>query len=838
MGGELIGREAELRALVDAIHADRSTVVAGEAGIGKTTLVRAAIAATGRRSFEGGGFATLDWLPYLALRRALGVPLQGDAASVAAQLEHVVGPDILFVDDLQWVDHDSREAIELAAGRILVISAIRTGDPGADGADETARRAAMERLEIGPLDDAAASRIVGVVRPGLHREAAARIVRDAGGNPLLLEELAVAGQASTVLGRALSRRIELLSPDARTTVELLAVAGEPLARAAAGPGVDEVLRDGIARATRDGLEIRHELVADAVRLSLSEEHRAAINLQLAAGDQQPLSRARHLAAAGQAGPAGAAAQAGLEAATDPRDRAALLVIAAAAAEPALGMEMRLRAARDLDEALDWAGVQRALEPSGEVGTEEQLAEREALLAHAAYALGDLATCRVLLEAAAARVIDLRSGAAVRRGIERATYLVNGEGDVEGALAALDLPAETDESRVLRASIVLLATGTGDPEVVSSGLERAFAAGHYRTATDDARVLQFMLLFGSSVDRALEFLLAQRERFAAAAGLAGPALSFLADAVVAAVLAGRLEFAATLADELLEQPAPLRPRQTATIYGARARFLLGRYDQAAEALASIAPTISADFFGRGELLAAQAELALWSGRAGAAAGLAEAALDVPGPIPIAHVPTMLTQAWARLELGQDPPPPMSIQLTPSLRGAAPEVEGIAAWQGGDWASASAAFDRAATAWGAFNVTARLRCAWAAAESLRRCGDDDGAVERLRVVLSDALGIGFEPLVARIRRSLRLAGVRTTGTARSPASAPGHLTARETELVGLVGQGFTNMEIARRLGLGRPTVTRILASAMTKLDVASRAQLAASWALSGVGVPSEP
>jgi DNA-binding CsgD family transcriptional regulator len=45
------------------------------------------------------------------------------------------------------------------------------------------------------------------------------------------------------------------------------------------------------------------------------------------------------------------------------------------------------------------------------------------------------------------------------------------------------------------------------------------------------------------------------------------------------------------------------------------------------------------------------------------------------------------------------------------------------------------------------------------------------------------------------------------------------------VTLVERGLTNTEIARRLGLGRPTVARTLASAMAKLGVDRRAQLAA-------------
>jgi DNA-binding CsgD family transcriptional regulator len=45
------------------------------------------------------------------------------------------------------------------------------------------------------------------------------------------------------------------------------------------------------------------------------------------------------------------------------------------------------------------------------------------------------------------------------------------------------------------------------------------------------------------------------------------------------------------------------------------------------------------------------------------------------------------------------------------------------------------------------------------------------------------------------------------------------------VRLVQQGLSNPEVARRLGLGRPTVARLVTSAMDKLGVDRRAQLAA-------------
>lgn len=85
--------------------------------------------------------------------------------------------------------------------------------------------------------------------------------------------------------------------------------------------------------------------------------------------------------------------------------------------------------------------------------------------------------------------------------------------------------------------------------------------------------------------------------------------------------------------------------------------------------------------------------------------------------------------------------------------------------------------------------------------------------------------FRPLLARIHRSLRLAGIHVSSAGRGQAAVGLELTQRESELVRLVDQGLSNIEIARRLGLGRPTVARMMASAMGKLGVDRRAQLAA-------------
>jgi DNA-binding CsgD family transcriptional regulator len=97
-----------------------------------------------------------------------------------------------------------------------------------------------------------------------------------------------------------------------------------------------------------------------------------------------------------------------------------------------------------------------------------------------------------------------------------------------------------------------------------------------------------------------------------------------------------------------------------------------------------------------------------------------------------------------------------------------------------------------------------------------------VELLLVAERRAVELEHEPMVVRIRRSLRLAGVDRKA-ARSVNESG--LTGREAEVLELVAGGLSNAEIARRLGLGRPTVVRLIASARRKLGATSRTQAAA-------------
>jgi len=68
----LLGRDAEIARLEALLGEGRPVAVVGEAGIGKTSLIRAAAQRAGLEVREGGALATLTWTPFLALRRAVG----------------------------------------------------------------------------------------------------------------------------------------------------------------------------------------------------------------------------------------------------------------------------------------------------------------------------------------------------------------------------------------------------------------------------------------------------------------------------------------------------------------------------------------------------------------------------------------------------------------------------------------------------------------------------------------------------------------------------------------------------------------------------------------------
>ncbi len=148
---------------------------------------------------------------------------------------------------------------------------------------------------------------------------------------------------------------------------------------------------------------------------------------------------------------------------------------------------------------------------------------------------------------------------------------------------------------------------------------------------------------------------------------------------------------------------------------------------------------------------------------------------------------------------------------------------AAELGGDVAAAVAGWDA---------VGAPYEVALALAFS-QSTADKVEAVRRL-----DALGA--LPVVARMRRSLREAGVRSLpGVARSSTREhPVGLTSREQEVLELLGQGLTNEEIAGSLVISVKTAGHHVSAALAKLGVPSRREAVAQASRLGLlpGAPS--
>src|SRR6478752_3623294 len=221
----LLGRDSELQAVDQALANARlgkssRLVIRGEPGIGKTALLEYAVgraasmrvlAARGVEfeadvPFSGlhellhptlGLLARLPPIHASALRSSLGLGprIEADRLIIGAAVLGLIsayaedGPLVITIDDAQWLDRASAEAIGFAARRlfadpIAVLIAVREGD------DSPLLAAGLPELELSGLDEASVTAL-------LERAAAGRVSADrarwmlnaTGGNPLALIEL-------------------------------------------------------------------------------------------------------------------------------------------------------------------------------------------------------------------------------------------------------------------------------------------------------------------------------------------------------------------------------------------------------------------------------------------------------------------------------------------------------------------------------------------------------------------------------------------------------------------------------------------------------------------------
>jgi DNA-binding CsgD family transcriptional regulator len=328
---EVLERQRELQQIERCLRAAGSgrggtLLVSGPAGIGKTTLLRAAAGRAPAAGLEAISVAGSEFEGAVAFglarqmaERVCGpVPedqptaLLDAVARTAAQR-----PLLLVADDVQWADPGSLRflaglAQRLEGSRSILAAGVRTGERASDPAalDGLTARAAW-RLRPPPLSAEAARVVVDrVFAARVDSAFAAACFAATGGNPLALEELcaalrqdgvdptadeldAVQDAATRTTAQLVRRRLRGLAAETVRTAQAAAVLGSgatsdlvaELARlgpASARTVLHELVDAELLRAGGDPVRFVHPLHRAAVLDEMAPDRQAALRLAASA----------------------------------------------------------------------------------------------------------------------------------------------------------------------------------------------------------------------------------------------------------------------------------------------------------------------------------------------------------------------------------------------------------------------------------------------------------------------------------------------------------------------------------------------------------------------------
>ncbi|MEV6107837.1 AAA family ATPase [Streptomyces sp. NPDC051940] len=872
--------QQELRRLIEAAGGGTSgaLVVCGEAGIGKSALLGYAgelaaggswtvLRATGFEEESDLAFAGLlqllrtvagraDALPAPqaeALRTALGAGGTGagdrflTGLAVLSLLAEVAedGPVLCLVDDAQWLDEPSAEALLFAARRlaaegVAMVFAAREGEFRAAGLPSLRLARLAGEDALGLLD------ALGVPAPA--RE---RVMADSDGNPLAMAEFASAAEelpASPGAPLAAPERVlaafraKVMALPERSRLMLQLASAETQCRvegllAAApvfGVGLDDLAEPearGLVTVAPDRIEFRHPLIRSAAYRSMPTARRVAMHRALAdAAEESHDCVAMHRAAAAM-GPDEQAA-AGLEGYAD---RALARGGAASAAT------VYAQAARLSPEA---AGRVRRLTAGAWAAQQSGHAELAARLAEDAY--GRTADPVERAELAYARSFwlfeDDRSADAARLLIEHAQRLAGVPGHEERVRRMLRTASTyawfTGDGASLRRTAELLGDATAVDRSVQ-GLaalaEDDFARGLPLIAElvtdvpededphtamqavsvasllpDDLIVPLVEEMTGQARRRGwigrLPYLLHVQARQQIYAGEHREAEATAAEAAAIARDTGLRKRIDRL-DNLVARIAAIegdeeRVRRLVSTslaadgnYGVTALSLLdlglGRYEAAVDRLAAARSAAAGHSAAMIFAAADEVEAAF---RLGDAARAREAAARFG--------------AWAQAS-GQTWARGVALRNSALLTGDVPLLEEAVSLQS---AHACRPFERA-------------RTLLLYGEQLRRARRKSEARSHLREALEVFTRLGARPWADRVRTELAAAGDVTAPPVPSSAVSPLEaLTPQELQVVRLAAGGTSSRDIAAQLFLSPRTVEYHLYKAYPKLGVSSRRELA--------------
>jgi len=589
-------------------------------------------------------------------------------------------------------------------------------------------------------------------------------------------------------------------------------------------GVKSLLAADLVVRVPTGVAVRHALLAEVVVEQIPADDLRALHLRLAEVVHDDGQAARHLQLAGDAGRAFAAAMRAAQATDRPGEQAAHLAIAAACASGPEADELRLRAALALERAHDWDAMVRALDLLDPDNREAQ-ASACLLRARSAWTAGDNEGLRRSLDAGLELVGGSGSETEVRLIIERSRVPIFLDVDIAAGVAAttaaLELARRTGvdvpRAEYLHGTALAVADLPGADEQLRSAIAAARAAGDHQTEFLAANNL---VSFHESVENpdAGRAVCAEFIERARSLGFGKWEQSFEVELLALDFHAGNYDRVLARAEELLDRLHEPRGHDTVVEVLCLTLVDVGRIDEALRR--ADRESFSDDYRGTIQSNWLRTEAALWGGRPGAALELSDGCLALTEEDPnleFFHV----SRAWALFDLARDPGPPPPQHARAMLRNVHVEVRAVRELFTG--ADAAPTFLEAARGWAPFHRRGELRCLWAAGEATRRAGRTAEAIAILEDAERRLKQHGMLPLLGRVHRSLRAAGVRRS--APRTRTSGDLLTGRQRELLHLVGDGLTNAEIAQRLGISRHTVVSQLSSAVTKLGATGRTHAAA-------------